>query len=203
MRGRFWIATGLLAATVLAGCAATQPLADGEKQAAYAAFRTRPFMPVNAFINSGDFVTTPEAEGLTYLARQLQDCGAFARVDVGVQRWPVTLDLHYEVVPVDGEKAASLARLVVAVGSLFLIPVSAHQMHTLAVEVFHGPMPVRKLYYSEPIQERLSLYDLADAGRGRRAGIDRLLLQFVNDLAAQGLLPRKPEAPTAPAADAT
>lgn len=176
----------ICAAAILSACAATQPLTQAEKEDIYAPFKADPYVPVNVYINPGDWVNQYQAPALVYLANHIRDSSAFARID-RITRWPVSLEIHYE--KRNKDELAGFAAVMVFAGTLGVVPVNIVQVHTLRVEVFHGSIPIKKLEYEETIENRLSFYDLTNENRADKAAIDRLIPKLIRDLRTQNLVP--------------
>jgi hypothetical protein len=187
------------AALLLLGCAAMAPVDDdGKRLKPLASYAADAFVPVNLYLNANEQLGTKRAKLVEYAAAQLRDSGAFARLDRGVQRWPITLQARYDV----RENAGAGDSLVKVLGllTLGLVPVHASQTHTLFAEVLAEPDSVGAVELTLTVSDRFSIYDVTDPLRGERAAVDALLERLMAEIAQRKLVPRwkafKPE--TAP-----
>lgn len=195
MRFARWSVPAVLA---LAGCASAPIVPGADEGKVYpplSGYASDPFVPVNLYMNPNEQASGTLKMLIEYSAEQLRACGAFVRVDRGVQRWPLTLQARYRL----REDAADgdTSRRVLNVLTLGLLPVYVTQVHALQVEVLAEPDSVATLEVSLTVRNRVSVYDLGDGGRAERAAADRLLEQLVGELAQRRLVPRwgafKPE----------
>jgi len=145
-------------------------------------------VPVNVYLNRRDWVNQNQVIALKYLQEQLEKTEAFARIDFNAPRWPHTLEIRYE--RINKETPQSVIADIVLGGSLGIIPTNVSETHVLAVEIFEGQIPIRRMTYTEPIESRRSLLDGMDGEKYQKIAIERLLLKFIQDLETQQLLPR-------------
>ena len=152
------------------------------------AYAGDPFVPVNLFMNPDERVRIQHAELLEHAAALLTQSGAFVRVERGVLRWPVTLQLRYHAALAGG--AGDGALRVVNALTLGLLPVKVRKSHQLLAEVFVEPDPVANLNYQEDAADTISLFELGDRLREERPAVERLLERLLADIAAKKLVPR-------------
>lgn len=167
------IAALALAATV-AGCAhAPGPAEDARKSPPVTSYAANPFVPVNLYLNANEHLAPEAATMVEYGWQRLRDSRAFARIDRGVQRWPVTIQAAYRVQPVAGSWRTALR----------LAPVV--QVHTLVAEIFEEPESIAVVEVS------------AHTSETGPAVMDALLERLLAEVAARKLVPRwssfKPE----------
>lgn len=184
------------AAALAAGCASV-PAEAPKKYKPLASYAADPFVPVNLYLNPNEQVSGARKVLIEYSAEQLQACGAFVRVDRGVQRWPITLQARYELT--EDAAPGDMARRVLGVLTLGLVPVYVTQTHALRAEVLAEPESVAALDLVLTVRDRVSVYDLNDRLRGERAAADALLERLLAEIAQRKLIPRwdtfKPEPP--------
>jgi hypothetical protein len=189
---------GVLA--LAAGCAtAPVPDADGGAKAypPLSSYAGDPFVPINLYMNPNEQASGTLKVLIEHSAGRLRDCGAFVRVDRGVQRWPLTLQARY-VLKRDAAPG-DVARRVLGALTLGLVPVYVTQEHALHAEVLAEPDSVATLELTLTVRDRVSLYDVGDADRAERAAADALLERLLGEIAQRKLVPRwatfKPEPP--------
>jgi hypothetical protein len=192
----------LLAAAVglTAGCATAPAPHAADAARPYpplSSYAADPFVPINLYLNPNEQASGTLKMLIEHSAEQLRACGAFVRVDRGVQRWPLTLQARYVL---KGDAApGDAARRVLGALTLGLVPVWVTQEHALHAEVLAEPDSVATLELTLTVRDRVSLYDLGDAGRGERAAADTLLERLLGEIAQRKLVPRwaafKPEPP--------
>lgn len=195
-------ATLLLAGALAlaAGCATTPaPDAPGGAKSypPLGSYAADPFVPINLYMNPNEQASGTLKMLIEHSAERLRACGAFVRVDRGVQRWPLTLQARY-VLKRDAAPGDA-ARRVLGVLTLGLVPVYVTQEHALHAEVLVEPDSVEALELTLTVRDRVSLYDVGDADRGERAAADALLERLLGEIAQRKLVPRwatfKPEPP--------
>jgi hypothetical protein len=173
-----------------AGCASVP---DGEpasrKYKPLASYASDPFVPVNLYLNANEQIGgTLLGTLVEYSAEQLRASGAFVRVDRGVQRWPITLQVRYELK--EDVAVGDTTRRVLGALTLGLVPVHVTQTHLLHAEVLTEPDSVGALELSVTVKDRVSLYDLGDSTRGEHAAADALLERLVAEIAQRKMVPR-------------
>lgn len=169
-------AATLLLAAALAGCAHAPAPVEAEaarKLPPLTAYSANPFVPVNLYFNANEQLAPDAAALVEHAARRLRDSRAFARVDRGVQRWPITIQAAYRVQAVPRSWRSRL-RFAPAV-----------QVHTLVAEIFEEP-------------ESIAVVEVtARTGEAGPAVMDALLERLLAEIAARKLVPRwssfKPE----------
>lgn len=187
----------LLAWVGLAACAVTEPATRAARDRTYAPYLDDPRVAVNLTINREAKADLESEPALKHLYEQLEDSGAFARLDLGSTRWPITLEVRYSQTPKN--KTAFIAAAVACGLTLGLAPINVVEIHTLTVDIVHKTKRLKRLEYRETIENRLSLYDgLMNPHRAEQAAIDRLLPAFLADLKTQRLIPSMREIRTAP-----
>jgi len=180
----------LLAAAALAlcGCAGA-PVEDAPKPGKpLASYAGDPFVPVNLYLNANDQLGGKRAQLAERAADLLRDSGAFVRVDRGVQRWPITLQVRYQLEENTG--AGDGTRRVLRWLAFGLVPVHVTQTHTLVAEVLTEPDSVGVVEVSVTVSDRISVYDLGDPLRDERAGVEALLERLLAEIAQRKLVPR-------------
>jgi hypothetical protein len=167
-------ARALVLAAVLAGCAqAPAPPDEVRKLPPLTAYAANPFVPINLYLNANEHLAPDAAALVEYGARRLRDSRAFARVDRGVQRWPITVQAAYRVQAANGSWRTALHLA------------SAVQVHTLVAEIFEEP-------------ETIAVVEVtARTAETGPAVMDALLERLLAEIAARKLVPRwssfKPE----------
>src|SRR6185503_21334864 len=116
-----------------------------------------PFVPVNLYLNANDQLGGKRALLAEHAADLLRDSGAFVRVDRGVQRWPITLQVRYQIE--EDTAAGDGTRRVLRWLALGLVPVHVTQTHTLVAEVLTEPDSVGVVELTVTTRETLSLYE--------------------------------------------
>lgn len=146
--------------------------------------------PVNVFVTIPLGVTVAESGPYRYLAKKIQRDHPFAAVAYDRERWPLTLELVYR----SGPKASAfeVMKMVLAAGTLFLVPIPQTRVHRLHVNVFevsaHGRTPRGEVEY-EAEDTKVMWMPFALIGDSESEGIDRLLKQFYNDLYVHKAVP--------------
>jgi hypothetical protein len=99
------------------------------------------------------------------------------------ERWPLTLELVYRSGP--KTSALEIMKMVLAAGSLFLVPIPQTRVHRLQVNVFavtpQGRTPRGEVKY-EVEDTKMMWMPFALVGDSESKGVDRLLKQFYDDL---------------------
>lgn len=181
----------LLLALALAGLAGCATAPNGEAPRRYkplASYAADPFVPINLYLNSNEQLSGTHERLVEYSAEQLRASGAFARLDRGVQRWPITLQARYEFKT--DAAGGDGARRALSWLWLRLVPVYVTQTHTLVAEVLTEPDSVGVIEVSVTVRDPVSLYDLSDPERGERATADALLERLLAEIAQRRLIPR-------------
>jgi len=177
---RLWVA--VLAVTLIAGCtpAHVRPklavIAEGER-----------FPAINLYINTGDFVTAEHAQLIRYLGGSIRESGRFARVDVGMLRWPFTLQVTYNWER--RESVGTFAAGMASAATLLIVPAPIVEAHTYKFELSLGTEVIRVFEYEDPTKSSVSLFSFGKLQSERQRGIDRIIQQFFSDLESSGALP--------------
>ncbi len=182
-------ATLLVAAALVLGGCASAPVEEAPKRAKpLAGFAADPFVPVNLYLNANDQLGGKRAQLAEYGADLLGDSGAFVRVDRGVQRWPITLQVRYRFEENTG--AGDSTRRVLGWMTFGLVKVHVTQTHTLVAEVLTEPDSVGVVEVTATVQDTSSAYERGDPLREERVAVEELLERLLGEISQRKLVPR-------------
>jgi len=146
------------------------------------------YIAMNVFINTNDFVSVDQARMLRYLRESLEQSGRFSRLDVGMLRWPYTLQIKFEWSKpnIAGEFALALG----SAATLGIVPSPMTELQSYSFEIVHGTEVVKAFDYKETVKSSMSIFNMGKIEQDRMVSMDKVLARFFEELDASGVVPR-------------
>lgn len=171
----------ILTLFALSGCTATAP-----KPAAYQLDQNNKYLPVNIEIYAGAYVTPQMSNIVRYMQESIVGSNLFSDVSTGFKRWPLTIQLKYEITR--DFDALDFAGTIVSAATLLIVPAQMSELHKLEANIYSGSQMIRSYRYEEKAGVTMSLFHNPE--EERKAGARLLINKFFSDLEKHHAIPK-------------
>ena len=178
---RRYKAIAILTLFALSACTATAP-----KPAAYQLDENNKYLPVNMDIYAGEYVTPQMSNIVRYMQESFVGSNLFSDVSAGFKRWPLTIQLKYEITR--DFDALEFAGTMVSAATLLIVPAPMSEHHKLEANIYSGAQMIKSYKYDEKVGITMSLFHNPE--EARKAGARLLINKFFSDLAKDQVIPK-------------